>query len=77
MLDEHWQWVLVAVVVMTMGGLRCFAGFIRGGIVEHGLYGFLQHGIGKGVFFPSNSFTFPWSWFFFCASAVLCYRPLV
>jgi len=54
MLDEHWQWVLVAVVVMTMGGLRCFAGFIRGGIVEHGLYGFLQHGIGKGVFLPTR-----------------------
>ena len=57
------------------GGGVCFAlRVLRSGVVGHWLHGFLQHGIGRGVFSP-DLFTFPPSLplFFFCAALVLCY----
>ena len=40
----------VVIVVMVMGGLFVLR-VLPCGVVGHWLYGFLQHGIGKGVFF--------------------------
>lgn len=54
------------------GGGVCFAlRVLRSGVVGHWLHGFLQHGIGRGVFSP-DLFTFPPSlYFFLCCSCVV------